>query len=115
MPRNAELSFTLTNTPAALKGSHGAALEVVPVVDGTTWEQVLARLKTHPKTSDIPDWANLPDVGISEVVILYPASAAAGDTMQVTMKRNLYLVMCSLPPEEGERGFPAILLQTMDS
>jgi hypothetical protein len=67
------------------------------------------------KASDVPKWAYLPDVGIMESVILYPQSAVAGDALQVTMKRDLYFIMCVLPPEEGEWTFPAILLQTMDS
>ena len=114
IPRGTEVAFTLNDTPAALKNSRGAALYVVPVVDGTTWDQILAYSKAHRKASDYPDWAVLPDVGINEAVILYPESAVAGDALTVAMTRNLYDIMCVLVPEEGEWTFPAVLLQVMD-
>ena len=115
IPRDAEMSFKLTNTPAALKGSRGAGLYVVPVVDGTTWQQIRADMAPSRKANDVPNWAYLPDVGVMEAVILPPNDAAAGNALTVTMKRDLYFIMCVLPPDEGEWTFPAVLLQTMGS
>ncbi len=42
IPRGTAVTFTLVNTPAWEKGSLGAGLLVAPVLDGTTWAQVLA-------------------------------------------------------------------------
>ena len=114
IPRGASVTFKLTNTPAALKDSQGAALLVMPVVDGTTWDRILADVATY-KQSEEPPWVFLPDgVGDREVQILYPSSATAGATLTVAMHRNAYLVDCgtSAAPET-DRAYPAILLNVL--
>ncbi len=116
IPRGAVVTFKMTSTPAALKGLRGGGLFVMPVLDGTTWEQVLAAREkadgTRAHTSDEPSWVFLPGgVGDSEVQILYPESANAGETLTTVMTRNTYFVMCGTP--ENDYGYPAILLKVL--
>jgi hypothetical protein len=113
IPRGATVTFKMTNTPAALKDSKGAALLVMPVVDGTTWDRILSDVATY-KQSDEPPWVILPDgVGDREVQILYPELAATGATLTVVMQRNAYFVECGTPPTETDRAYPAILLNVL--
>jgi hypothetical protein len=113
IPRDAAITFTMTNTPAALQGSVGAALIVGPVVDGTTWQQILDYMATNPVSKE-PDWVFLPGIGDRAAQILYPESAAAGTTMRVVPTMELdYLVICGTPPDETDKGYPAILLHVL--
>ncbi len=62
VPRGAALTFTLVNTPAFAKGSVGAGLFVTPVLDGTTWAQVLKWAETR-HVFPFPDWMRIPGTG----------------------------------------------------
>jgi len=111
LPRGAEDTLTFTNTPAALKGSRGAALVVAPVVDGTTWEKVLADTASTSATQ-VPDWI-IQGANGTEIKALYPEAAAVGTTMWFVATYNQYLVMCNTAPEETNKPFPAILLKVL--
>jgi len=109
IPHGASMTFSLANTPAATKGSRGAALVVTRVVDGTTWDQVVKDAKTS-SAQYIPSWVILQGM-IGEMT---PESAAAGKTLKGVMTGNLYFVGCATAPEETDRMFPGVLLQVVD-
>ncbi len=111
LPRGAEVTLTFTNTAAALKGSRGAALIVLPVVDGTTWETILANAKAT-LLSEIPAWA-IEGANGTELRALYPEDAALGKTMWWVATYNLYYVLCGTAPEETNKPYPAILLKVL--
>jgi hypothetical protein len=104
------LEFALENTAAALKGSSGAALVVLPVAPGTTWAQIL-RDAAGRAGNDIPEWALYYSMGA--ISSMTPDSAAAGDTLRVTMRYGAYFVGCATSPTETNKMYPAILLQVM--
>ena len=116
IPRGAAVAFSLTKAPAAVSGNlDDAGLFVMPVRDGTTWETIVAYLKEHRHTAEVPDWARVSGAGadgLAEVRIMLPP-VAAGQTMTVVMTRNLYYVMCGL--QENDLGFPGTLLKVMDA
>jgi hypothetical protein len=114
VPRGAIVAFGLTNTPAALKITAGATLFVMPVRDGTTWDEIVAYMKAHHHVSDVPDWARIPGLaldGLAEVSMASTSELIAGNTMKIVMTRNLYYVMCGTPENDG--GFPGALLTVM--
>jgi hypothetical protein len=113
VPTGSTIAWTLVNTPAALEGSRGAALVVVPVVDGTTWEQIVADVDTI-KGTDIPAWSVIPGAGptgLDEVEVLYPEGAAAGNTLTTKMTRNAYYIGCHTSPEETNKPYPGTLIK----
>jgi len=113
VPTGSTIAWTLVNTPAALEGSSGAALAVAPVVDGTTWAQIVADTAQY-KASDVPAWAVIPGAGptgLGEVEVLYPESAAAGNTLTTKMTRNAYYIGCHTSPEETDKPYPGALIK----
>jgi hypothetical protein len=123
VPRGAAVTFTLVNTPAWANGSIGAGLFITPVLDGTTWAQVLAYAETH-HVFPFPDWMRIPGTGydryqtgekdMGEVLSLLPHVDRSDVTITGVMTRNLYLVVCNTHRVEGESPYPAILLQVLD-
>jgi hypothetical protein len=123
VPRGAAITLTLVNTPAYADGSVGAALFVTPVLDGTTWEQVLAWAETR-HVFPFPDWMRIPGTGydhygvgekdMGEVLSLLPMSDRSDVTVAGVMTRNQYLVVCNTSPDEGQAPYPAILLKVLD-
>ena len=123
VPRGGALTFTLVNTPAYAKGSLGAGLFVTPVLDGTTWEQILAWAETR-HVFPFPDWMRIPGTGydrygagekdMGEVLRLLPVSDRSDVTVAGVMTRNQYLVVCNTHPDEGQAPYPAILLKVLD-
>jgi hypothetical protein len=109
VPSGVVVMFSMVNTPAALKNSVGAALAVVPVPDGMTWDQLVAYGKTG-KQSVVPPWY---DATPGEIAVLFPEPAALGHTMAIPMIRNAYLVSCGTAPTETDRIYPAILLKVL--
>jgi hypothetical protein len=115
VPTGSTMVFTLVNAPEALTTTKGAALYVLPVKDGTTWEQVLADAKKY-KQSNVPDWARYPGAtvgGLGEMEILFPGTAAAGDILTVEVTRPAYYVGCGTGPTDTDTAFPAILLNVL--
>jgi hypothetical protein len=115
VPHGSTLVFTMENTPAAMADGIGAALAVAPVLDGTTWEQVLAAT-TAGKASDVPSWAVIPGAGsdgLAEVELLVPESAALGTVITMEMERNTYYVGCATAPEKSDKAYPALLLTVL--
>jgi hypothetical protein len=123
VPRGTEVTFTMANTPAYANGSVGAGLFVTPVLDGTTWEQVLAWAETR-HVFPFPDWMRIPGTGydpygagekdMGEVLRLVPAPDRSDVTVTGVMTRNLYVVACNTHPDEGQVPYPAILLKVLD-
>lgn len=108
VPLMATVKFTLTNTPAA--GVQGAALIVGPVVEGTTWEQVV-------------EWANGPEpdfdrvfLGQVETHLLTPGEAESSPLTAVITRNLSYFVLCLTNPEMAEGGlvYPATLLNVLE-
>jgi hypothetical protein len=115
VPHGSTLVFTLENTTAAMADGIGAALVVLPVVDGTTWEQVLADT-AKLKQTDTPAWAVIPGAGsdgLAEVEILYPNSAALGTILTTEMERSTYYVGCGTSYEKSNKPYPALLLKVL--
>ncbi len=112
VPSGSTLVWTFDNTPLPIDG-YGSGLAVAPVVDGTTWEQILAYLAAEPRASVVPPWLKLPDVGEGEIKILFDTPAASGATLQVRLTRDAYFVTCNTNMDGGDKAFPAILLKTM--
>jgi hypothetical protein len=113
VPHGSTLVFTMENTPAA--SADAAALLVLPVLDGTSWEQVVADT-AKLKQTDVPAWAVIPGAGsdgLAEVEILYPTSAALGTILTTEMTRNTYYVGCGTTPEKTNKAFPALLLKVL--
>jgi hypothetical protein len=108
------LRFALANVGVAGGASADhAALIVAPVVDGTTWDTIVTYVATHAAT-EIPAWVKLPDgVGTQAIQILYPETAALGQTLSLMMLRNAYYVGCHTAPETTDRAFPATLILVM--
>ncbi len=123
IPRGAAVTFTLVNTPAWEKGSLGAALLVTPVLDGTSWEQVLAYAETH-HVFPFPEWMRIPgtgfdrygvgEEGLGEALSVVPDEGRVDMTGTTVVTRNLYLVACNTHPDAGQRPYPAILLTILD-
>ena len=115
VPHGSTLVFTLENTTAAMADGIGAALIVLPVLDGTTWEQVLADT-AKAKQTDTPPWAVIPGAGsdgLAEVEILYPNSAALGTILTTEMTRSTYYVGCGTSFETTNKPYPALLLKVL--
>jgi hypothetical protein len=115
VPHGSTLVFTLENTPAAMADGIGAALIVTPVLEGTTWEQVLADTADLRQT-DTPDWAIIPGAGsdgLAEVEVLYPNSAALGTILAMEMMRSTYYVGCGTSFETTNKPYPAVLLKVL--
>ena len=123
IPRGTAVTFTLVNTPAWEKGSLGAGLLVTPVLDGTSWEQVLAYAETH-HVFPFPEWMRIPgtgfdrygvgEEGLGEALSLVPDEGRVDTTGTTVMTRNLYVVVCNTHPDEGQKPYPAILLKVLD-
>lgn len=116
LPVGTALAFTLTNTPATLDAATPpAGLVVVPVVDGTTWEQIQADLVKY-KASEVPDWARIPGAGadgLDEANGLSPEGAAAGNVLVTRLTRDAYYVGCHTSAKTTDTPHGAILLRTM--
>jgi hypothetical protein len=115
VPHGSTLVFTMENTTGGMVDGNGAALVVAPVVDGTTWEQILADPNAK-KATDIPAWAVISGAGsdgLAEVESLLPESAALGTVLAMEMERNAYYVGCHTAPEKSNKGYPALLLQVL--
>ncbi len=115
VPAGTTLEWTFANTPLAIDG-YGSGLFVAPVVDGTTWEQILSDLASEPRASVVPDWLKIPGLpgGPYQLIAsLYDDSAAAGITLKTTLARDAYYVGCNTNPEGGDRAFPAILIKVL--
>ena len=117
VPSGSTMVFTLVNTPDALTSTKGAALIVLPVKDGTTWEQVLASTATG-KQSEAPDWARYPGNGpdgLGGMEVLFAGTAATGGILTVEMTRPAYYVGCGTAPapEDTDKPYPAILLKVL--
>jgi len=115
VPHGSTLVFTMENTAAEMADGNGAALVVAPVLDGTTWEQVLAAT-TAGKASDVPSWAVIPGAGsdgLAEVELLLPESAALGTAITTEMERSTYYVGCATAPEKSDKAYPALLLTVL--
>ena len=123
IPRGAAVTFTLVNTPAWAKGSLGAGLLVTPVLDGTSWEQVLAYAETH-HVFPFPDWMRIPGTGydrygagengLGEALSVVPDETRVDETGTTVMTRDLYVVLCNTHPDAGQVPYPAILLKVLD-
>jgi hypothetical protein len=115
VPHGSTLVFTMENTTAGMVDGKGAALVVVPVVDGTTWEQILADPNAK-KSTDVPAWAVIPGAGsdgLAEAESLLPESAALGVVLAMEMERSAYYVGCHTAPEKSNTPYPAILLTVL--
>lgn len=115
VPTGSTLEWTFASTPLTTPDST-TVLVVAPVVDGTTWEQILAYLADEGRASVFPDWLKIPGVanyGQAEALGLFGDIAAAGLTLKTTLSRDAYYVGCNTSPEGGDKAFPAILLKTM--
>jgi hypothetical protein len=115
VPHGSTLVFTLENTTGAKADGVGAALLVLPVLDGTTWEQVLADT-AKAKQTDTPAWAVIPGAGsdgLAEVEVLLPESAALGTVLTTEMERSTYYVGCGTSPETTNKPYPAVLLTVL--
>jgi hypothetical protein len=115
VPHGSTLVFTLENTAGGMADGNGAALVVAPVVDGTTWEQVLATAAAM-KASDIPAWAVIEGAGsdgLAEAEVLFPESAALGTILTTETERNTYYVGCATAPEKSDKIYPALLLTVL--
>jgi hypothetical protein len=115
VPRGSTLVFTLENTPAAMADGVGATLIVLPVLDGTTWEQVLASAAKY-KQSQVPPWAVIPGAGSdgqAEIEVLMPNSAALGTVLTTEMARNAYYVGCGTSLTTTDKAYPALLLKVL--
>jgi hypothetical protein len=110
IPRGAQMTFTMTNTPEAMKGSIGAALVFFHVDDGITAADFDAWVAKHPRGSDIPPWVDKAEI----IGPLYPESAATGETMSHVMTSNEYMVTCGMSPKEGEAMHLATILTVKD-
>jgi hypothetical protein len=110
IPRGARMTFTMTNTPTALKGSVGAALVFFHVDDGITAADFDAWTAKHPRGSAIPPWVDKTEL----LGPLYPESAATGETMSWAMTSNEYMVICAISPNEGEAVHLASILTIKD-
>jgi hypothetical protein len=110
IPRGARMTFTMTNTPQAMKGSVGAALVFFHVDDGITAADSDAWTAKHPRGSDVPPWVDQVEL----IGPLYPESAATGETMSHVMTSNEYMVVCAMSPNEGEAVHLATILNIKD-
>jgi hypothetical protein len=118
IPRGSAVTFTLVNTPAWENGSLGAGLLVSPVLDGTTWAQVLAYAETR-HVFPLPDWMRIPgtssqagEKGLGEALSVVPDATRVDETGTIVMTRDQYVVVCNThPDEQGHRPYPAILLK----
>jgi hypothetical protein len=109
LPRASLLTVMLTNTPDALKGSSGAALVVLHVQPGTTWDRILHDVDEVPADSDLlPEW-----VDPTSIYYLYPWQAATGGLVAMLV-HDRYLVGCATAPEDTNRVYPATLIQTLE-
>lgn len=111
IPRGAHMTFSMTNTPAALEGGRdGAALLFFRVDDGITAADFDAWNTQHPKTSDVPPW-----VDQSELIgPLYPDGAARGWTMSHVMNASTYGVICAESPKDGDKAHLATVIEVKD-
>ena len=123
VPHGSTLVFTLENTPAAMADGIGAALIVTPVLEGTSWEQVLAYAETH-HVFPFPDWMRIPGTGydrygagengLGEALSVVPDETRVDETGTTVMTRDLYVVLCNTHPDAGQVPYPAILLKVLD-
>jgi hypothetical protein len=123
IPRGAAVTFTLVNAPALEKGSLGAALLVTPVLDGTSWEQVLAYATTQ-HVFPFPEWMRIPgtgtdiygvgEEGLGEALSIVPDEGRVARPGTRVMTRNQYVVVCNTNPDEGQKPYPAVLLKVLD-
>jgi hypothetical protein len=119
VPVGTTMVWSLTNTPAALKNSVGSGLMVLPVVNGTTWDEIVAYTAAN-KASNPPPWSMVPGTGsqfgvdgLGEAKVLYPEDVAAGDTLSTLLTRNAYYVGCHTSPTETDHAYPALLLRVV--
>jgi hypothetical protein len=104
------VKFSLTNTPAALVGSVGGVLAVAAVNPGTTRDEVVTYMETHP-ASNVPPFAIRP----LRVITLGQEDAAQGKTLNVTVTFELYGVYVATSPGEGDKGYFCALLAARTS
>ncbi len=99
VPMGAAVTLTLTSTYAK-----ASMVYLMPVVDGTTWDQVVADTGRIP-ASQAPAWVNIPGAGYAEIRYS-PTSVTTAIT------RNAYFVGCGTPTNT-DKMFPAILLKVL--
>lgn len=130
VPSGAVLEWSMENTPEAFKSTKGAALLVLPVAEGTTWDEIVEYTSTH-KSSEVPDWALVPGTGtymgvdglgeVKTLVAVYPQIGAdgtvdyvnSGQTMTTTLTRPAYYVGCHTAEEDTDLAYPAVLLKVI--
>jgi len=110
VPRGTELTINMVNTPAATKATGGAAFVFMHVMDGVTWDQVLAGRGNHD-ANYVPKWADQ-----AEMIMQTPDNIAAGDTsMTHQLLSNEYLTICATKTGPSTVDtFPAALLYIYD-
>ncbi len=130
VPSGAVLDWSMENTPEAFKSTKGAGLIVLPVAEGTSWDEIVGYTSTH-KSSEIPDWALVPGSGayngvdglgeMKMMVPVYPQIGAdgtveyvnSGQTMTTTLTRAAYYVGCHTSEEDTDWAYPGALLQVI--
>ncbi len=104
VPSGSTMVWTLQNAPE-LDMWTGSTLGVEAVVDGTTWDQILNGPR---KVSVAPPWVILEDERL-----LWFNDANKGTTMETTMTRSAYLVICFQSPQGTDTAFPAALIHVL--
>lgn len=95
IPAGTEVTFEFDDS------AHPAALIVLHVEDGTTWDQVLE--STGPGTARIiPPW-----------VVSYRVQIEAG-TLATTVEQGDYLVACNTAPDDNDAVHPAALIEVIE-
>ncbi len=109
LARGSEVTFSLVTTPAAHDGLMGGGLAVAGVADGTTEEQTVNYMETHP-ASVAPPFA----IDLGRVALLAVQDADQGETITEPMYDNLYAVYVATPPDKTDKGYFCTLLRVFD-
>jgi hypothetical protein len=100
VPMGASVTLTLTSTYAK-----PSMVVLMPVVDGTTWDQIVADTAKIP-ASQVPAWGKMPAAGYAEI-----KNNPTSVTTVIT--RNAYFVGCATAPIDTDKMFPAVLLKVL--
>jgi hypothetical protein len=95
IPAGTEVNFEFDDS------AHPAALVVLHVEDGTTWDQVVE--STGPGTARMtPPW-----------VVSYRVQVETG-TLVTTVEQGDYLVACNTAPDDTDAVYPAVLIEVIE-
>jgi hypothetical protein len=103
VPMGSTVTLTLTSTYAK-----ASMVYVMPVVDGTTWDQIVADTGKIP-ASQAAAWVKIPGAGQDG----YAEIRYNPTSVTTVITRNAYFVGCGTAPTDTDKMFPAVLLKAL--